>query len=223
MLRPLPGIPPLMPVRWYLFPPDLSGAPNVFPYLIGQKFLVEKALIRNTLVSSAASGRERRISLWTAPRWLFKIEYDVLRTYTRPDELATLYAFFNAQAGELNQWLYWDRTDNQAVNQSIGGGNGSTTTFQLQRFINNNPNAAEPIYAVAGTPTVYVNGGSVSYTLGSNGLVTLASAPPSGAAVTWSGYFYFVCRFDVDEMGPEQNFLGIWALKDLSWRSVKPY
>src|SRR5580658_6673799 len=111
--------PPFLPPRWFIGAPDASGQPNVFPYLIGQKFLVKKSLMRNTRVANAASGRERRVSLWSTPRWLFETEYDLLRTYANGNELAALYGFFNQQIAQLNQWYYYDHTDNQVANQIV--------------------------------------------------------------------------------------------------------
>jgi uncharacterized protein (TIGR02217 family) len=216
------GCPPFLPVRWFIGAPDVMGAPNVFPYLIGQRFLVQKSPIWKTQVASAASGRERRASFWSAPRWLFKTQYDLLRAGSSLNELAAVIAFFNTQLAQFNHWLYWDHTDNQVTNQPLGIGDGVTTAFQLQRYINGKPSAAEPIYAANGTPTIYVNGVSKPYALGNYGVVTLGTAPPVGATVSWSGFFFFLCRFDADQIDPTQDYAQIWSLKDLSWRSIKP-
>jgi hypothetical protein len=54
---------------------------------------------------------------------------------------------------------------------------------------------------VNGSISVYINGSLTAlYSLGSTGIVTFNTAPANGATLTWSGYFYFYCRFLEDTL-----------------------
>jgi hypothetical protein len=54
-----------------------------------------------------------------------------------------------------------------------------------------------------------------------NGVVTFRVAPPIAAQLTWSGTFWFRCRFDEDEMADlKQSLWQIWDLDTLKFRSV---
>jgi len=54
-----------------------------------------------------------------------------------------------------------------------------------------------------------------------NGLVTFATAPAAGAKLTWTGNFYFRCRFDEDEWPDLEEFVSlIWSQSSFKFRSV---
>ncbi len=59
------------------------------------------------------------------------------------------------------------------------------------------------------------------YTLGSTGIVTYAAAPTSGAAMTWTGNYYFRCRFMQDLAEFNQFMQSLWEMKKLEFVSVK--
>ena len=70
------------------------------------------------------------------------------------------------------------------------------------------------IPTTTGTVTV------TDYTLSFTGLVTFATAPASGAALTWSGSFYYRARFTNDAPGDFGEILSsIWELKSLEFES----
>jgi uncharacterized protein (TIGR02217 family) len=108
--------------------------------------------------------------------------------------------------------------------QRFGTGDGSTTTFQLKRTITiGGISYAEPIYGLAGTPTIYVNGSATgAFTIGELGQITFSSAPASSAALTWDGSFFFMCRFDNDELDIGQIAKGLWQNGGLDFRTFKP-
>jgi len=55
-----------------------------------------------------------------------------------------------------------------------------------------------------------------------NGVATLSSPPASGDAVTWSGTYYWRCRFDTDEMSFEQFMQQFWRTGEVRLITVKP-
>ena len=74
-----------------------------------------------------------------------------------------------------------------------------------------------------GSPSITVGGAYVdpaSYAL-ANGLVTFAAAPAVGAAIGWTGYFGFLCRFDDDKLDFEQFMQNLWKADSVKFRSVR--
>lgn len=55
----------------------------------------------------------------------------------------------------------------------------------------------------------------------SSGLFTLASAPPSGALVKWSGGYYWRCRFDTDELDFTKFMNMLWKTGSIPLITVK--
>jgi len=51
------------------------------------------------------------------------------------------------------------------------------------------------------------------YTIGSTGLVTFTTAPASGAALTWTGTYYFRCRFTKDQIEFDGFMQDLYELK----------
>ena len=214
---------PYLPSRWLISAANLSDDPDTFPLLAGQSFLTRKAPTFNTAIATATSGRERRRQVWSYPRWKFAVAYEFIRDYPGAPEIAKLRAFFNAHGGRYQQFFYNDPSDNSVTGQSIGTGDGVTTTFQLTRSITiGNISYTEPVRGVSGTPTIAVNGAATTaYTIGAYGSITFTTAPPLGQAITWTGTFLFVCRFDQDELDAAQMVQQLWSQSGLSFISVK--
>ena len=210
----------------------LSGVPtgvwsgvnslSVMPYLPGQAIEVEKSPVWNTKVVRSASGRERRTAIQPFPLWQFTLKYEVVRHKSTVEELGVLWEFFNSMQGQYINFLFLDPTDNYVTAGQFGVGNGSATAFQLQRAINS---WYEPIYA-AYLPAIYVNGAlktlGTDYTLGTNGIVNFVSAPANAAVLTWTGYFYYFCRFEQDDFRLAQIVQKLWSNDGLKIISCIP-
>jgi len=54
-----------------------------------------------------------------------------------------------------------------------------------------------------------------------NGAVTFATAPASGVALAWTGYFAFLCRFDGDDLDFEQFMASLWKADSVKFRSLR--
>lgn len=199
----------------------VSGYP-VLPFLTGQTIDMSKSPVWNTKVVQAASGKERRTALRPWPLWQFVLKYEVIRHRASLDEVATFFEFFNTMQGKYLPFLYVDPTDNAVTTQSFGTGDGTTTTFQLSRAVNS---WVEPVYGVY-APTIYVNGVAktltTDYTLPGNGKVTFVAAPANGAVLTWTGNFYYLCRFDQDDLPLVQIMSQLWSGAGLKFTSIIP-
>jgi len=69
-------------------------------------------------------------------------------------------------------------------------------------------------------PTTSATASRTDYSV-SNGLVTCAVAPRSGAQLAWSGPFYLRVRFEQDSLGLDRIVAGLWGGRGLHLISVK--
>lgn len=197
----------------------------VFPTLSGLKWDVKKRPRFNTIVQRTASGKEVRAGLMSYPLWEFELSYDALRAAPAYAELQTLAGFFEQMYGSLTAFNYNDPTDNSVTAQVIGTGNGVATQYQLVRTMGN---FIEPVQNVNVITGVYDNGSPVTqgagagkYTVNSTGLVTFGTAPVAGHTLTWTGTYYFLCRF-LDDIVEFNNFMyNLFECQKLGFVSVK--
>lgn len=196
----------------------MSG--EIFPSLPGLKWGVVKTPMWSTKVQKSASGRELRAAYYSYPDWKFSLSYEVLRSGLM-SELEEFVGFFNARQGSFDSFLYQDPDDKAVTVQRFGMGDGVTTQFQLVR---NYGGYVEPVFATGGTPLVFVNGvlkSPISHYMLSDGLVTFSTAPAVGAALTWTGDFYYRVRFMQDSADFEQFLYQLWSLKKIEFKSFK--
>lgn len=211
------------PTRGVITTTDLLTDADVLPPLPGLDFIVEKAPEYSTTIRRSASGREVRAAWYSSPIWNFKVRFNVLRNITATPELARLVGFFNSRLGRFGCFYYLDPEDNQVTDQAIAVGNGTTRSFQTIRTVGASPHQMnEPIYAFWKTPVVKVNGVTTAVTISPWGVITFASAPASGALISWTGQFMYVCRFDVDKLTLEQIVSALWSQSGLPFVSLKP-
>lgn len=178
----------------------------------------------SNVVKTTDSGREFARAAWSAPRWSYKLSYEVL--HASNGEYQQLVGFFNKHQGNFDTWLYLDPDDNSVTDQQIAIGDGTTLQFQLLRSLGG---MLEPIYepfASGPAPTVKVNGvtktAGTDYSIGANGLLTFVVAPATSAIVAWSGSFYWRCRFKQSSVEFEQFMKNLWSLRTLEFITVKP-
>ena len=165
---------------------------------------------RKTEIVTLGSGFEERNAVWANSRRRFDAGYGVKSL----DDLAAVIAFFEARNGRLTAFRFKDWSDFKSsapalvptpLDQAIGTGDGHTSTFQLQKLYASGPASWTRAIKkpVAGTVRVAVSGSertsgfSVDTT---SGLVTFATAPAAGAAVTAGFEFDTPARFDSDTL-----------------------
>lgn len=166
---------------------------------------------RRTDVVTLAGGGEQRNGRWQHSRRRYNAGYGVK---SRADMAAVL-AFFEERRGRLHGFLWRDGLDFSsnggvptALDQPIGTGNGSRTTFQLTKRYGasfdpyfrpiTRPLAGSVKVAVAGTELL--TGWTVDT---ATGIVAFTLAPASGAAVTAGFLFDVPVRFDTDRLDVE--------------------
>jgi uncharacterized protein (TIGR02217 family) len=213
---------PTLPSRWFISEPDLADDPRVFPYAAGRTFLQRKTPLWSTDVKTAVSGKERRRALWSYPVWRYSVGYNVLRDRPSAPDLERLFAFFCAMQGQAGEFLFFDRGDNAVTDQFFGTGDGTTTEFQVKRTIGvGGISFTEPVRAFNGDPVVLVDGVETSVVPTADGKVQFETAPANGAALNWSGSFFYRCRFEIDELDFAQLMTGLWEGRAVDFRTVK--
>ena len=190
----------------------------IFPTLAGLTWDTVKTPAFNTAIKKAVSGRETRVAYMATPMYSFKLQFEFLRDKmavqvpSSPyDELKQLMSFFINRQGSFDSFLFEDTTDNLVTAQQFGTGTGSLTTFQLSRDFGGGSTFLEPVQNINGAPTIYVNGTPTTpASISATGLVTFSVAPANAAVITWTGNYYFRCRFDTDTTDFKQLMQDMW-------------
>lgn len=192
----------------------------IFPTLPGLTFPVKKRPNFATDVQRSVSGREVASAFMAYPIWDWELAYEILRETA--SEFQSLVGFFLARQGRFDSFLFSDPSDNAALLQGFGTGNGATQAFQLVRSLGG---FTEPIYDVNGAPSIYINGtlkaAGADYTVSATGLVTFSTAPTAGQALTWSGAYYWRVRF-ADDMLDFDNFMArLWSAGKVAFSTAR--
>ncbi len=193
----------------------------VFPHFVGLKWGRKRSPVFANLGQVAISGRRASAALWPYPKWRWELSYEVLRSAVAYGELQSLLGFFLARQGSHDSFLFLDWEDYAVSGQAIGTGNGSQKVWQLVRTYGG---FTEPVYDIKLTspvPAVYVAGQlqESGYTVGSTGLLTFASAPTNGAAVTATFQYYWRCHFLQDETEFSAFMYRLWECRKLEFET----
>lgn len=192
---------------------------SIFPSNIpGITWECSKKPLFSTIVRTSASGRELRASMQSYPTWMFTRKYEFLRDsmVNGVNELKVIVGFFLLRMGSFDSFLYEDPDDNSVIDQQVAIGNGTTKTFQLVRSFGG---FLEPTMNVKAITDVKIDGvATTEYVHGTLGRITFNDAPGVGEIVSWSGSYYFRCRFNDDDADFEQFLKKFWQLKKLEFR-----
>lgn len=151
-----------------------------------------------------SGGQEARNAAWAGSRR----RWDIGSAAARLETLQALIAFFEARGGRLHSFRFRDMLDERSglpgaevspMDQSIGVGDGAGKEFALVKHYGG---WARRIWKpVAGSVRVAVDGAEAAFSVDTaTGVVTLAAAPPEGAAVTAGFRFDCPVRFDTDRL-----------------------
>lgn len=198
----------------------LQVFPASFP---GLEWNVRKSPRFSTLVQTSVDLSEVRLGQTIYPLWSFVLSWSVLRDLPNVagpsapyNELKTLGGFFLNRYGSLQAFLFDDPSDDSMTAQGFGTGDGATQGFQLVRtwggFI-------EPVQNINAVAAVYDNASLVNpanYSVGSTGIVTFATPPVAGHALTADFTFYYRCRFKDDVADFNQFMKSLWENKGLT-------
>ncbi|MBQ0934654.1 DUF2460 domain-containing protein [Ideonella paludis] len=187
---------------------------RILPALPGLSWNVTRRPTWNTRIHTAVTGREARFRRWSYPKWSYRLSYEVLRANAALAELQQLVGFFNSHGGSAESWLYEDPNDRQVTAQAFGQGDGTRKAWQLVRAYGG---YTEPVFELDGVPTVFINGAQqTSFSL-VNGLLTFATAPAAGAALTWTGRYFWRVRFLQDQLELNEFMRQLFELKSMEF------
>jgi uncharacterized protein (TIGR02217 family) len=195
----------------------------VFPQLPGQGWPLTRSPIWRTGIQTTQSGREMRAAYMSYPLYKWSATFEVLRNSASFPEFQQLLAFFNECQGSFAVFNFTDPDDNFVTAQGFGVGDGVTTSFQLAKSFGG---YVEPVLApevvsqitVAGTVVPFPSGWSLNV---NTGIVTFTTAPANGAALAWTGNFYYPCRFLADTYDFDRTMSTFYGAKKLEFQSVK--
>lgn len=162
---------------------------------------------RRTIVVTSGSGYEARNSQWADSKRRYNAGYGI----KSEDDMYRVIEFFEERRGKLHGFRWKDRFDWKSgspgskvlfSDQSIGTGDGSTTTFQLKKTYGSTINTytRDIKKPVLGTVKVGVNGSEVTnWTVDTTtGIITFNSAPSNLDPITAGFEFDVPVRFDTD-------------------------
>lgn len=188
----------------------------IFPQFPSMAWNSEKAQSWEVTVKKSGSGKRKTITSQAYPNWTLKCSYTALNQ----QEVEQAAGFFAKVKGQLLPFLWKDMEDYRQTNVRIGTGDGQTTEFQLLR--NYADEYVEPIYdVVPGTLTVFVDGVTTAFTLGTDGLVTLNSSPAAGTAVTATFEYYWRVAFDADSITWSNFWYNYYEQKSITLVNVR--
>lgn len=183
---------------------------EIFPELPGIAWGTEKEPQFDTRTVRAVSGYEVRLSRRAYPLYLIKMKYEFLRTDAAWQELQQIIGLFLRHKGSGDSFLLLDANDNTATNQVFGVGNGSQTAYQLTGTWGG---MVQPVRNIRTLTDIGVNGvPQPNHFLGADGVLTFLTPPAAGAVLTWSGTYYYRCRFADDRITPKEMMRNIWDL-----------
>lgn len=193
----------------------------VFPALAGLSLPVQRSAIWKTRVVETESGARYARALWSYPRWSYRLQFDVLRSGGGFDELQQLMGFFNAHQGDFDTWLFRDPDDRTATDQAFGVTDGTRTQWQLVRAYGGQ---VEPVKELDGVPAIKADGVALSSGVSVDlhtGVVTITPELAAGKALTWSGDFFWRCRFSKSAMEAEKFLQDIWKTGAVEFSTEK--
>lgn len=187
----------------------------------------------STIVQQTASGHEIRVA-----RQAQAVHRLSLRSELQSASQAkTLKAFALARRGSLHSFKIKDWSDYTsnadgesaatALDQVIGSGTGTATTFQLvKRYEVSGPNPyiRTITLPIAGTVIAAIDGiTTTAFTVSGTGQIVFSSAPANGTVITAGFQFHVPVRFtlDVDRWTRLQaDAFNVWSLPSLDVQEV---
>ena len=192
----------------------------ILPTLAGAAWNRGRTPKWSTTIKRSVGGREYRAANWSYPVYEYRLDFEVLRQDGTLDEYEQLLGFINARQGSFDTFLYRDTWDRQATAQVFAVADGATAQFQLVRSWGG---VVEPVLGIVTAPDIFVNGvlQTSGVSVSAEGVVTFTSNPAASAVLSWTGGFYWRCRFLKDGFDFSEVLYGLHELRGLGFTTVK--
>lgn len=194
--------------------------------ILGLTFDVVRSYSWNTGFQKALTNKQSALAYLIYPPCHFELNYELLRDDITTSDIKALVGIHNAVMGRGDTFLYTDPEFNSVTAQAIATSTGSTATrYQLIATYQNSggPGTPEAIQNLNGTPTLFDNGSSIlgsHYTIDATGGITFSTSPTTGHAITWTGAFYYRCRFDDDKIDWTKFLNKWWKASRIGFESI---
>ena len=212
------GVEKLFAITASSYEPTKQSA--IFPSLPGLSWELKKNPEFRTSIHTALSGREQRGAFRAYPIWWFNLLFDWLRVGNPNYEYENLQGFILGRRGSFESFLFLDPTDSVCTNMPFGVGDGVQTVFQLTRAFgfHGSFSFTEPVENIKTLTDIRLNGAIITaYAISETGLVTFTVPPAAESVLTWSGEFYFRCRFGKDTSDFARILPNLWELRELTF------
>lgn len=209
-----------------VFPPPPQGYP------------MKVSVVLDTITGTTKSLREMRASQQIYPIFDIEILYEELKDQTQNETAYAPFAGFTQYQQVLQNWLImYGQTgvfgfdcpwDNSRSDQFIGDGDGVSWAFNMFYTFGLGAQAKLlPVGLVNQVISVELDGTTVDpsrYYITRNQIVFQPTAaypnpPGSGAVITSTFSFYYLCRFVEDELSFEEFSKNRWTVQSLKMRA----
>lgn len=189
--------------------------------------------------ATAASGADTDVLIAATPLHDFDLTYKFLRDgpawgdVLSALEFRTMKGFHLAMAGTAGRFLYKNPDDYQVFRQTLGTGDGTTTTFTLVRtfgangFFGTEPvgqiNTDEPVnvYLDASLSAVLPSLYTISTANPVANTITFATAPTAGQVVSIDMTYFYYCKLAANSNAFEKFMNRLWALGKVQLHSCR--
>ncbi len=196
----------------------------------------------NLPTATTASGAEIDLAIAQYPLHDFELIYEVLRdgvgggTWLNGQglEFKTMMGFLLQIGGTAGRFLFQNPDDDAVTQNSIGVGNGATTTFTLTRtFGANGYGGTEPVGQVnTGAPfNLYLAGSTTPtsptlYTISTANpvanTVTFTTAPTAGQNIAVDMSYYYYCKLASSNNSIKKVMNSLWSMDKIKLHSCRP-
>lgn len=214
-------------------PTPECGPIAIFPTL-PEGFPVKLSLVLDTTIGTTKSLREMRVAQQQYPLWDIELPFEELVDQTQNqipyapfaglNQFEQLVQLFLMMYGRTNVFAFdapWDdsRTD-QVITSSSAAGQTAFPVFET--WGTTGVATLFPVGMIGTITNVKVNGTIVSPTTyyATRSYLNFNSAPPTGAQITMTFSFYYLCRFTEDEQDFEEFSKNRWVVPSLKFRAV---
>jgi hypothetical protein len=203
----------------------------IYPTAKGLTWDTVKRTLWNTLVEQTASGAEFRTGTMQYPIY----EFDLVYSYLAQTDVDNIIGLYNKSSGGLSPFYFDSRNDDNipaASPVAFGIGDGSNKVFTL---LKSQGGFFEPVGGTtnnwgtnpAVNNVIYDNGTPVSaaaYSASDGGygpVITFTAAPANTHVLTWTGFYYYLCRFKDDNLDVSQLASLLYEQKGLTLRTAR--
>lgn len=184
-------------------------------------------MFRTSIYTPANNRGELAVSLTLFP--IFMFEFDIGYMFGKPTDANNGYqqfvGFYGQMLGQASTWLFsWPGNNTIATPEVIGIGDGTTTQFLITRMTGGMKELLQNFQNL----TIYVGGAPLTpfdWSIDTYGVLTLNTAPAGPQQISWSGSWYYRCRFLSDSLQDLTLIRGgtgpdFWTMKSLKFKSL---